>query len=131
MNKNVRWRQRFMNFERSFQVLERTAAIPDLSEAERGGLVQVFETTFERAWKTLKDYLESEGFDVKTPRETIKQAFQVGLLADGGAWMRMLDDRNRMSHIYDEAHSRKVERAIREAYFPHLQSLYQVLKKKA
>ena len=93
--------------------------------------VQFFETSFELAWKTLKDYLESEGFDVKTPRETIKQAFQVGLLADGGAWMRMLDDRNRMSHIYDEAHSRKVERAIREAYFPHLQSLYQVLKKKA
>jgi nucleotidyltransferase substrate binding protein (TIGR01987 family) len=77
-----------------------------------------FETAFELAWKTLKDYLESEGVDTKTPRETIKQAFQTRLLADGHVWIKILDDRNMMSHTYDDEESRKVERLIRNDYFP-------------
>lgn len=129
--KTIRWQQRFENFERAFQLLERTVAIVNPTEAERGGLIQFFETAFELAWKTLKDYLESEGVDTKTPRETIKQAFQAGLLADGHVWIKMLDDRNVMSHTYDDEESQKVERLIRNNYFPQLKAVYQTLKAKA
>lgn len=128
--KEIRWRQRFENFDRSYQLLARTVGIANPSEAERGGLIQFFETAFELAWKTLKDYLESEGFDTKTPRDTLKQAFQIGLLADGGIWIKMLDDRNLMAHTYDDEESRKVERLIRQDYFPQLQSLYSTPKSK-
>lgn len=129
--KTIRWQQRFENFERSYHLLERTVAIAKPSEAERGGLIQFFETSFELAWKTLKDYLESEGIDSKTPRETLKHAFQTGLLADGNIWIKMLDDRNMMSHTYDDEESQKVERLIRNDYFPQLQALYNTLKAKA
>ena len=128
--KEIRWRQRFENFDRSFKLLERTVSIEKPTEAERGGLIQFFETTFELAWKTLKDYLESEGFDVKTPRETLKQAFQTELLTEGSVWMRMLDDRNLMSHTYDEAGSKKIEEMIKNDYFPFLKVLHQTLEKK-
>lgn len=129
-NKTIRWRQRFENFERSYLLLKRTVAIKKPSEAERGGLIQFFETSFELSWKTLKDYLESEGIDAKTPREVLKQAFGLGVLGDGRVWMRMLDDRNLMSHTYDDTESLKVERKIREDYFPQLESLYKIFREK-
>ena len=31
----------------------------------------------------MKDYLVAEGYEVKSPRESIKQAFQYGLIEDG------------------------------------------------
>lgn len=128
MNKNIRWKQRFQNFEKSFLVLERTVQIPELSEAERGGLIQFFEIAFELSWKTLKDYLESQGFSLHTPKEVLKQAYQVDLLKDGHAWMDALDNRNLTVHTYDEATSLKMERLIRDKYYPLIKDLYKVLK---
>lgn len=129
--KAIRWRQRFENFENAYHLLERTVAISEPTEAERGGLIQFFETSFELAWKMIKDYLESEGIDAKTPRETLKQAFKIELLAEGQTWMKMLEDRNLMSHTYDDAESRKVEKLIRNTYFPQIKKLYKTLKVKS
>ena len=103
MNKEIRWKQRFVNFEKAFQTLERTVVIENPSEAERGGLIQFFEVAFELSWKTLKDYLEAGGFQVKSPREVLKQAFQSGIIQDGHAWMEALEDRNLTAHTYNEA----------------------------
>lgn len=130
MNKDIRWRQRFENFEKAYQLLARTVAIANPSEAERGGLIQFFETAFELIWKTLKDYLEAEGFAVNSPRATLKQAFQQGLLADGTQWMEMLEDRNLTAHTYDDAVSKKVEHLIREKYFPLMRAAYHILHAK-
>ena len=55
--KEIRWKQRFVNFEKTFLLLERTVKIGELSEAERGGLIQFYEVSFELSWKTMKDYL--------------------------------------------------------------------------
>ncbi|RWX44598.1 nucleotidyltransferase substrate binding protein, HI0074 family [Candidatus Electrothrix aarhusensis] len=53
----------------------------------------------ELAWKTLKDYLESEGvvFDQITPRAVIRRAFEAGIIKQGEIWQNALDARNRMS----------------------------------
>ena len=130
MDKNIRWKQRFQNFERSFQQLEVALKIPHRSDIERAGMIQYFELTFELAWKTLKDYLESQGYQVTTPRETLKQAFQVNLLKDGHSWMEALDDRNLTAHTYDESTAIKVEQLIEKKYFPLLKQLYDTLKAK-
>ncbi len=45
--KDIRWKQRFQNFEKAFQLLEKAVKIENLSELERGGLIQFFEMTFE------------------------------------------------------------------------------------
>jgi len=127
---DVRWKQRFQNFDRACALLERTAVNPNLSEAERGGLIQFFEMAFELSWKLLKDYLTAEGYEVKSPREAFKQAFQIGLIVDGGAWLLALEDRNLTTHTYDEATALRVEKKIREDYFPLLQSLRSIFKGK-
>lgn len=127
-NKEIRWQQRFQNFEKAFQLLERSVAIESLSEIERGGLIQFFEVAFELAWKTMKDYLEAQGFVVKTPRETIKQAFQMDLIGNGQAWLQALEDRNLTTHTYDEETAIQMERSIRGKYFPVMKDFYEKLK---
>ncbi|MBI2343824.1 MAG: nucleotidyltransferase substrate binding protein [Deltaproteobacteria bacterium] len=130
MNKDIRWRQRFANLEKAYRLLEQARGIVHPSPAERGGLIQFFETVFELSWKTLKDYLEAQGLTAGTPREAIKHAFQIDLIDDGQQWMKMLEDRHLTAHTYDEATSLKVEKLVKETYFPLFQALYGVLKSK-
>jgi nucleotidyltransferase substrate binding protein (TIGR01987 family) len=128
--KDIRWKQRFQNFERAFMLLEQALHIPKLSEIERAGLIQFFEMSFELAWKLLKDYLETEGFTVISPRDTLKQAFQAGYIEDGHAWLDALQDRNLTAHTYDEATAKAVEKQIRQSYYPLLAKLYQDFKRR-
>jgi hypothetical protein len=58
---DIRWIQRFDNFQRALMVLERGVQLAlerDLSELEQQGLIQGFEFTHELAWNLLKDYLQ-------------------------------------------------------------------------
>lgn len=123
-NKETRWKQRFKNFERALRLFESYIAINDPSNIERAGGIQYFEMCFELAWKTMKDYLESEGYEVNSPRSTIKQAFETGLITDGHDWIDILDDRNLMAHIYDDTIAEEVNIKIREKYFPIIEKLY-------
>ena len=126
--KDIRWKQRFENFEKAFLLLECAIHIDNPSEVERAGLIQFFEMTFELGWKMMKDYLEAQGFLVKTPRETIKQAFQIELIDDGQTWLLALEDRNLTTHTYDEETAIQIEKLIREKYFPVMKDLYDRLK---
>jgi len=123
-NKDIRWKQRFENFEKSYLQLQRTLEITAPSEAERAGLVQFFEITFELAWKLLKDYLEEQGFVVKSPKETIKQALQIDLIEPGHTWIDALADRNLVEHTYDEKTAIAIDTKIRNDYFPLFKGLY-------
>ena len=71
--KDIRWRQRFENYEKSYKLLEKYSRQNIQTELERAGIIQFFEITFELAWKVLKDYMESEGYIVKSPREAITE----------------------------------------------------------
>ena len=129
--KEIRWQQRFQNFEKAFLLLEQSVTIDCLTEIERAGLIQFFELAFELSWKTMKDYLEAQGFLVKTPRETLKQAFQIELIGDGQTWLQALEDRNLTTHTYDEETALQMERLIKEKYFPVMKDLYDKLKAEA
>ena len=67
-SKTIRWRQRFQNLEKAFTRLQEGLAIPQPNEVEKQGIIQSFEFTFELAWKTIKDYLESQSVVVQFPR---------------------------------------------------------------
>jgi nucleotidyltransferase substrate binding protein (TIGR01987 family) len=129
---DVRWRQRFQNFERAFLLLregiERDVAA--LSPLEQEGVIQRFEYTFELAWKTLKDYLEYTGLRLEqhTPRETIKQAFAAQIIPDGRPWMEMLEQRNLLAHTYNQANFTRAIVAIRGEHWQAIDGLYLFLK---
>lgn len=116
--KDIRWRQRFQNFTKAFNLLEVTIAdFSKLSILEKEGMIQRFEYTFELAWKTLKDYLEAQDVPANFPREVIKSAFHYGLIQNGEVWMDMLEKRNLMAHTYDEARFKLALTMIIDEYF--------------
>jgi len=128
--KDIRWHQRFENFERSYMLLKKSLQLETVSDVERAGIIQFFEMTFELSWKLIKDYLDSEGISVKSPREAIKHALQMELINGGDVWLMALSDRNLTVHIYDEAKALAVENMIRNTYFLKLEELYNVFKGK-
>ena len=127
--KETRWRQRFTNFEKAFLLLDRTVEIESPTEAEISGLIHFYEVSFELAWKTLKDYLESLGFSPKSPRETLKTAYQAEIINDGHLWLNALESRNLTTHIYDEELIQDIYNKIKISYFPALKELYSFFEK--
>lgn len=123
MNQDIRWKQRFTNFKKAYSQLTEFMEKPELNKFEVQGLIQCFEYTFELSWKTLKDYLEFEGYDVNTPRETIKKAFQTGMIEDGNVWLDALEKRNIMSHTYNENTTKQTEQLIKTKYYFIIQKL--------
>lgn len=125
--RDVRWEQRYANFGKAFGQLTEFVEKPELNKFEVQGLVQCFEYTFELAWKTAKDYLADQGFDVRSPRQAIQIAFQAGLIKDGHTWIDALEKRNLLAHTYDEDRAKEAEQLIRDKYYQVLQALYQDL----
>lgn len=125
---DVRWRQRFSNFQKAIQQLKEFMEKPELNKFERQGLIQCFEYTFELAWKTMKDYLEEQGFSVMSPRMTIQTGFQVQLVQNGHIWIDALEKRNLMAHTYDERLTDEAEQLIRTSYYTMLQEFYDYLE---
>ena len=89
-------------FEKALMQLQKALAAPK-SEYLRDAVIQRFEFTYELAWKALKAYLATQDLQVLSPKETLKVAFQQGLIDDGSAWSELHFKRNLTTHTYDEA----------------------------
>ncbi|MCA0970507.1 nucleotidyltransferase substrate binding protein [Halobacillus litoralis] len=127
--KDTRWKQRFENFEKAFLILKKYSFQEQKSEIEEAGIIHFFEITFELSLNVIKDYLEGEGYQVISPRETIKQAYQTELISDGHIWMEGLSKRTLTTHTYDEAFAEKFVEEVKKVYVPAFDELYQTLKK--
>lgn len=128
VDKDIRWKQRFQNFEKAFVLLEKALDKDSLNEIERGGLIQFFEMAFELSWKTLKDFLEYEGIRTKGARDTIKMSFKLDLIRDGHTWIEALEDRNLTVHIYDESLNKNLEYFLKNKYFTILKDFHERFK---
>jgi len=135
MTHDIRWKQRFDNFQRALHQLTLAMdlkALRPLSELEQQGLIQVFEFTHELAWNVLKDYLEMEGIQgLVGSRSTAREAFKRGLVLDGEAWMDMIEKRNLSSHTYNLTVAHVLATSIAERYYPAFCELQQRFAKQA
>jgi len=122
-------RQSLHNLEKALTRLKEALAEPIDNEIVIDGTIQRFEFCIELFWKTLKRLLSFEGIETKTPRETLKQAYQIGWLNDETAWLEMLKDRNLTSHIYDEVMAGDIYNHIQKN-FAELESTFLFLKQK-
>jgi len=131
MDKDIRWRQRFENFDKAYSQFNAAVLnISQLNMLEKEGLVQRFEYTFELAWKTLKDYLEAQEVLVKFPRDVIKAAFHFEIIKDGEVWMDMLGKRNLLAHTYDEERFNFAIKKIQGEYHGAISLIYDYLRQK-
>ncbi len=127
VNKDIRWQQRFANYQKALTQLQKFIDKGELTELEEQGIIKAFEYTYELAWNTLKDFLEYRGqTDIYGSRDAIRKAFQLGLIDDGEGWMDMLQSRNKTSHTYNEEIAKTICQAVVEVYY----SLFKQLKVK-
>ena len=125
--------QRFENFEKA--VLRLNEAVANFNRDtknsfSRDALIQRFEFTFELAWKCLADYLITQGMVMENrfPRQVIKLAFSGSLIKDEAVWLKILQSRNLMSHIYDETIADAIAGDIANQYATVISDLLVVLK---
>lgn len=124
-----RWVYRFDNYKRAFILLREaieTMEERELTQLEKEGIIQRFEYTWELAWKVVKDYLNHEGviLDKITPASVIKTAFEAKIINNGDVWMKALDARNKMSHVYNLKKFEEVIAEIQAEYLSILDELY-------
>jgi nucleotidyltransferase substrate binding protein (TIGR01987 family) len=124
MAEDIRWQQRFSNYCKALERLEDFLEPPALNEREQQGLIKAFEYTYDLAWNTLRDLLRSQG-DVSLlgSRDTLREAFRLGLIDAGESWMLMIQDRNLTSHSYNRATADAISAQILNSYLPCFQQL--------
>lgn len=127
---DIRWEQRFSNFNKAMVKMSQAAAGIDpaldddaledaLTELEKEGLIQRFEYTHELAWNVMKDYLSFQGIqNLVGSRDASREAFKLGLINDGEGWMDMIKSRNMTTHTYNEATAAEIYLKIIRDYYP-------------
>jgi nucleotidyltransferase substrate binding protein (TIGR01987 family) len=134
-NKDVRWVQRFNNFIKTLEALQR--AIEEYKNDEeddliRVGMIKFFEMTYELAWNTMKDYYEDQGeTGIQGSKDAIKLSFGRGLITNEEDWFEMVNSRRLSVHTYDEKTADEVANDITQTYlqlFLQLQNRLQVEK---
>ena len=136
MNNPIRWKQRFQNFEKVLTVFkDRCSDVEDhpkgskYYDAFQMALVQAFEILIELSWKVLKDYLENEGYtEVQTGKRVFRQAFQDGIIENGEVWLKALEIRNSISHIYDVDLLEDLNVFVVESFLPEVKKLHDTLQ---
>ena len=128
MNNNL-LKLKQQTFEKALKQLEKVLAQP-ASEYIRDAAIQRFEFTYELAWKTLQAYLASIDITVLSPKETLKIAYQQGLLNDANAWSELHMKRNLTSHTYDEKLADTVYDYLKTKGLPLFIELQNTLNKK-
>ncbi|MFA7418397.1 MAG: HI0074 family nucleotidyltransferase substrate-binding subunit [Melioribacteraceae bacterium] len=132
MNNDIRWKQRFQNFEKAFLLLQEIvdSDLDKLSKLEKEGFIQRFEIIIELSWKVLKDYLEDKGYDeVNNGKQAIRQALVDEIITDAESWMDALQKRNLTSHTYDDAILEETVEYVKQDFYPIVRDLYNKLKK--
>ena len=116
---------RYRSYCRSLDNLEDAKGRDRTDKFILSGTVQMFNLSFDLAWKVMKDIItEYHGaleYPTGSPRETLRMANSVGLIEDD-TWLEMLRARNNLAHDYDG------ELAVR--YFEKITSTYDDLMEK-
>ncbi|MBP7511618.1 MAG: nucleotidyltransferase substrate binding protein [Bacteroidia bacterium] len=138
MELDVRWLQRFANYNKALLKLEQALDYikkaylestsdelsPEhldivLDEMLKEGLIQRFEYTHELAWNVMKDYAEYQGNNnVGGSRDATREALQLKIIENGEIWMDMIQSRNKTTHTYNEATANEIYTKIIDQYFP-------------
>ena len=116
---------RYRSYCRSLDNLEDAKGRDRTDKFILSGMVQMFNLSFDLAWKVMKDIItEYHGaleYPTGSPRETLRMANSVGLIEDD-MWLEMLRARKNLAHDYDG------ELAVR--YFEKITSTYDDLMEK-
>lgn len=121
---------KYMNFEKATKRLEEAISVYDYkNDMIRDSIIQRFEFTYELAHKTLQEFMKYEGVTLENsfPRTIFKKAFVNHLIEDEALWLKLLEDKNATSHIYNEKLADEIAHRICTDYCPALKALAQLI----
>lgn len=129
----IRWKQRLQNLQKAHLRLVNACSQESYNELELAGLVQTFEFTFELTWKTLKDLLEYEGYDVASPRSVFRTSLTANHIAvdQCETLLDALVKRNLLTHTNDEKNVLLAKSLIRDEFEPVITSIVAYLSQKS
>lgn len=129
---DIRWKQRFVNFTNAFSHLKDAIALleeRELSRLELQGLLKAYEFTYELGWNVLKDFLNAKGIHgIVGSRDAVRHAFNNDLIDDGDTWIEMVNDRNVLSHVYDEELALRIASDIKNRYLQVFEQLIETMQ---
>ncbi len=121
--------KKYDNFCKALANLEEGSKLEEpYTIVEQTGIVGLFEICFEQSWKLMKEILETHGrFEEKigSPRAIVKMAYQCGLIDDCEEWIKLLESRNTLAHIYSNEQALSVIRKLKVDYI----FLFEALKR--
>ena len=80
-NQDIRWKQRFQNYFKTFE--KSVSNYPNPSDLEKAGIIREFGFAYEFALNTMKYSLSNKDLDqIIGPRSVIKLALQNNLIED-------------------------------------------------
>lgn len=125
---DIRWKQRFKNYQKALRQLEKFVSHQSLNEMEEQGLIQAFEYTYELSWNVIKDYLSYQGItEIIGSRDAFRTAFNRGLIGNGAVWMSMIESRIKSSHTYNEDVAKEIIAELKNNYFKEFLNLEKAL----
>jgi len=132
---DIRWKQRFDNFNRALHQLTLAVELSqqrEFTDLEKQGVIQAFEFVHELAWNVLRDFLEFEGIQgIVGSRGAVREAFKRGVIADGELWMDMIEKRNLTSHTYNAELAQELVTVIVNGYYTVFLALQRDMRARA
>lgn len=101
-----------------------------LDEVYLDGTIQRFEFVYELSWKLMKSYLEYQGTEVVSPRETFREGFKDGIISDATEWINLMINRNKTSHTYKEETAWDIYDKIKSEYIVLFKNFEKEMRKK-
>jgi nucleotidyltransferase substrate binding protein (TIGR01987 family) len=108
------------NLAKAHGRLREFSALPVVTDRDKAGIIQAFEFTFERFWKTFQKAAPEAGLGADSPRQALQAGVRMGYIPieHEGVWARMLADRNLTSHTYWDDLADAVYARIVAEYLP-------------
>jgi len=123
-----RWKRNFDDLGKALERLKEALDAPlDEQRIIMDGTIQRFKFCIELFWKSFKNFLEREEREVLSPRDAVAQAYQMKWFDDEKLWLKMLHDRNFLSHNYEREKAEDIYERIK-TYYPEMQAIYEKLK---
>lgn len=130
MNEN-KLNLKLSDFKRALERLEDSLTKdPHKDDLYLDGTIQRFEFVFELSWKLMKAYLEYDGIEANSPRGAFREAFKIELIEDGTAWIKMMENRNRTSHTYNQDTAWEIYNKVKEEYVILFKEFAVIIEKK-
>lgn len=127
---DIRWEQRFSNFNKALLKLEQSVNYINhnvleeenlgyiVEELIKEGLIQRFEYTHELAWNVMKDYALFQGNStIGGSRDATREAYKLQIIENADVWMDMIQSRNKTSHTYNVEIANEIFGKIIHEYF--------------